>query len=64
MSSYNFECKTCTRRFVGCHGVCESYLTAKAEGLTEKERINTIKARNRDLNSFRNEGVRKALRNH
>lgn len=64
MTNYNFKCKTCTERFSGCHSVCESYITAKEEGLKEKKRIDEIKARNRELNLFRNEGIRRALRHH
>lgn len=64
MINYNFKCKTCTERFSGCHSVCESYITAKEEGLKEKKRIDEIKTINRELNSFRNEGARKALRYH
>lgn len=64
MINYNFKCKTCTERFSGCHSVCESYITAKEEGLKEKKRIDEIKTINRELNSFRYEGARKALRYH
>lgn len=61
---HKFPCKSCTSRFVGCHSVCKSYKDEKKRWETEKQNIEIIKSRNREVSSFRSEGVRKALRGH
>lgn len=61
-SEYQFSCKGCTKRFVGCHSVCTDYIEAKRCREEMKSRISEAKKREGDLNAFRREGVRKALR--
>ena len=61
-SVYQFSCKGCTERFVGCHAVCDKYTSAKKLGEEKKAKIREAKKRERDLNAFRIDGVRKALR--
>lgn len=33
------SCKDCTERFIGCHGVCETYIQQKNEHLLKKEQV-------------------------
>lgn len=38
MGNPNFSCKTCTKRYPGCHPKCEIYLKEKEEyNIREKE---------------------------
>lgn len=37
-TKHNCECKDCTKRQVGCHSHCKSYLTWKKEYLIEKRK--------------------------
>lgn len=32
-------CKDCTERFIGCHGVCETYIQQRNEYLLKKEQV-------------------------
>lgn len=37
---YNYPCKGCQDRYIGCHSDCEKYISARVEhtGITEKAR--------------------------
>ena len=38
ITKHKCECKGCTKREVGCHSHCKSYLTWKKEYLIEKQK--------------------------
>ena len=56
------NCMDCIYRKPGCHGSCENYLEAKAELEAEKAIIREQKLKNRDIDGFRFEGQKKAMK--
>ena len=61
-NGYRTPCKGCEKRYVGCHSTCEGYLKARAEGDALKEKMLEDKRKRNDIASFRQAGIRKALR--
>ena len=61
-NGYKTHCKGCEKRYVGCHASCEEYLEARRKGDELKEKMLREKHKRNDINSFRREGIRKAMR--
>lgn len=61
---YNFSCKGCTDRKVGCHSKCEKYLAESAENVKNIERIHKVKEEEFAAVDFLVEGRRKNKRKY
>jgi len=53
------DCIGCTNRFVGCHSVCERYLTAKKEHEELKDRVRFNKKIDTEVDAFFIDGKRR-----
>ena len=61
---YNFSCKGCTDRKVGCHSTCEKYLAESAENAKNMEQIRKVKDGEYAAVDILSEGRRKNKRRY
>ena len=56
------SCKDCTERFIGCHGVCETYIQQKNEHLLKKEQVLQAKKNNVLFEDYITESIQRQKR--
>lgn len=56
------SCKDCTERYIGCHSVCEKYLSEKAKNDKHKAEIRIIKNQMSIADSVKTDGIKRMKR--
>lgn len=61
-SSFDFTCKNCEKRRVGCHSVCEDYIKIKKLKAKEKKVADKRREEERVFEDFKINCIRKVNR--
>ena len=56
------SCKDCKERFIGCHGVCETYIQQRNEYLLRKEQVLKAKKNNALFEDYITESIQRQKR--